>query len=190
MRTIFAEYNFYLSESTLVFLWAWHLCWVMHLPTFSLQQVCPVLQLNPVPYFPLLYPEWGFMDLFFCFQKSTFTLLSGWWHMGGIFLWSDYIFTFICIIAFISGCASSYIGSDRNMARRSCSRSSDLTRFCMVSATDSTTNTLLRQEMEPTRSEKSPYSVLQIILFLTDHFLQKMSALHMELFLLFLLHFL
>ena len=131
--------------------------------------------------------------------------------MGGIFLWSDYIFTFICIIAFISGCDSSYIGSDRNMARRSCSRSSDLTRFCMVSATDSTTkrndyfiivpfilssgysqstNTLLRQEMEPTRSEKSPYSVLQIILFLTDHFLQKMSALHMELFLLFLLHFL
>ena len=54
----------------------------MHLPIFSLRQVYPVLQINPALYFLLLYPEWGSMDLAFCFQESTFTLPSGWWHMG------------------------------------------------------------------------------------------------------------
>ena len=53
----------------------------MHLPTFSLRQVYPVLQINPAPYFLLLCPEWGSMGLAFCFQESTFSLLFGWCHM-------------------------------------------------------------------------------------------------------------
>ena len=56
----------------------------------------------------------------------------------GIFLRFDHFFAFLCPVASVPDRAAAEIRSRRHMACCSCGRSSDATRFYMVSAPDST----------------------------------------------------